>query len=383
MSGNFEEKEVEEKDVLNDYSLGEIIIPESIDINNIIIYIDDEPHICKIHTIILLYDDISYREDEENDFDSLILEKLDILQSKDMTMQRIREFLLDKNLDQLRIQYYWEIKQVEQDWKQLDYKSIDDVIAEYNKLMVDSTHFKFIYSQHFNENKNQYALKIEIDSKNRYDVYLEDYLDKKSPLNKCFVIDLPSDFNIYNSVMVENTNMREYLQEEVGNIVFITLLNNNTYQGFATNVGDIDRRDSSIIVAECKEEGNATKYMKKDNIFFDKWYVRLGLDEHNNNKGIILDKLNSIREEFYKGNKIFFLSKERTLKTVSTISNIIINNDRYTNIYDEQIDITSGVHCNDNTSINVYDEISVADVETFMGKTEEERINMIMKTCKS
>jgi len=49
------------------------------------------------------------------------------------------------------------------------------------------------------------------------------------------------------------------------------------------------------------------------------------------------------------------------------------------------IDVTSGIHCNDNTSINVYDEISVADIETFLGKTEEEKINMIkenMKVCK-
>jgi len=363
---------IEEKDVVNDYSLSEIIIPRPIDINNIIIYINNEPYICNIHQINIY---------ENADIEPFILRKF--LRHNIYNVQRIREFLLNKNLDKIVIEYYWDIKHIKQDWKELDLSTIDDVLDLYKNLLKNSTHFKYYHTLHFNGSRNQYALKIHIINFNI--IILGDFLDKKSPISKCFVIDLPSDFSIYNSVMVETVNMKEYLQEDIENIVFITLLNNNTYQGFATNMSDIDRRDSSIIVVECKEEGTSTKYMMKDNTIFDKWYIRLGLDEHNNNKGILLEKLNSIEEEFYKGNRIFFLSKERTLKTVSTISNIIIDNDSYTNMYDEQINITSGVHCNDNTSINVYDEINVADVETFAGKTEEERINMIkddIKTCK-
>jgi len=179
-------------------------------------------------------------------------------------------------------------------------------------------------------NNNIFSKNLEIKTNNSN--ILDDLMYRQLPLSRCFVIDLPPDFIIYNSLMVENINMTEYLQEDKENIVFITLLNNNTYQGFATNIEHVE--SSTNIVVECKEEGNSSKFMKKNNTFFDRWYVRLGLDEHNNNKGIFLDKLNSVRDEFDKGNKIFFLSEERTLKTISKLNNVIINFEAYTNIYD-------------------------------------------------
>jgi len=368
-----EKDEKEEKDVVNYNSLPNIIIPDHININNIIIYrsIHDssqlEPFSYHIDTLLL----------ECEDDDEIFFTYSDLLDTN-KSKQKIHKFLFNKNLNDIKIHYSW-IK-VKSDLKESGLNTIDDITDVYDNLIHNSTHFNFTYSK--NDRGYGYGLIIKIVSKETNNI--NELIDRKLPLNKCFVLDLPPDFIIYNSIMVENINMKDYIQEDAENIVFITLLNNNTYQGFATNIEHIE--SSTNIIVECKEEGNSSKFMRKNNTIFNRWYVRLGLDEHNNNKGIFLDKLNSVKDEFDKGNKIFFLSEERTLKTISKLDNIIINIQEHTNIYDQVIDITSGIHCNDNTSINVYDEISVADIETFAGKTEEEKINMVKennKICKS
>jgi len=341
--------------------------------------------IYKLHTINLIYDSNYIGT-------NFGIQHLDIFITNINTEQEttnIITFLENKNLTNLSIQYTWKSTLRIDDYTADRFENTSKFLLkpDINKLFDTFTPLKkFDLTREKEVTDNEFILIFYIGVKK---INKDFYLSQKEPLTKCFIIDLPnySSFTIYNSLMAEDVNMKDYLQEDENNIVFLTLLNNNTYQGFATDIESIYRRDSSIIIVECKEEGTAIKHMMKDNTIFDKWYVRLGLDEYNNNKGINLSKLNSIKEEFNNGNKIFFLSKERRMKTISTISNVIIENNTtyYKNIYEEHINTVSGVHCNDNTSINVYDEISVADINTFMGKTDNEKLDMIgnnMKVCK-
>jgi len=293
------------------------------------------------------------------------------------TLLKIKNFISDVNINDMRIGYTW----VNKDNKIINNDDLNDaVLIPDNILSIvnifnDSNIFNIRYQ--FFIHSNMIILQFLI-ARKKNNTLLQSYLSKKSTIDKCFIINFPntSTFDIYYSLMNEHVKMKNHLDEDASNIVFLCMLNNHTYQGYATDIESINRRDSSIIAIECKEEGNGTKYMLKDNTIFEKWYVRLGLDEYNNNKGISLEKLNCVQEEFDKGNRIFFLSEERTLKIVSTLSNVIVDEELFSNIYDERVNSISGVHCNDNTSINVYDNISICDITTFGNKTDDEILEL-------
>ena len=147
----------------------------------------------------------------------------------------------------------------------------------------------------------------------------------------------------------------------------------NKYRGWPCNIDRINDKDLTKIVVECRKmlNGGAPRIPDTN---WKEWYIRLGFG-HAENIGIPYDLSLKIIDEVKKGHKFFILDYKDVLPTTTSVDNVDVHDGM--NIHREDIDISSGTHCNDMTSLTVYKSVAIAmgiydEIELEKEEMEEE-----------
>jgi hypothetical protein len=171
---------------------------------------------------------------------------------------------------------------------------------------------------------------------------------------------IPNNFSILDVEEFEEHEINEYLDLDKDNFIFIFKSFNSKTKGYGLKKHYIYQLYSQLIV-ECKKSDIGLSIPLKS-VFFDKWYniSRVG---DSFNYGILLSKLNCVKDELDipDGNRIFYLTEERTIDVISGVSNVINDNRSGTNIMGYPINVVSAAHCGSGTITHVYDQIYIID----------------------
>ena len=171
---------------------------------------------------------------------------------------------------------------------------------------------------------------------------------------------IPNDFEILDDGYSEVT-MNDWLNENPTNIIFLYDSDQtdsiNGIKGLGLSKDALYQLYSNLIV-ECKESYASNVSITKEKVFFDKIYYKSSVGDSYNN-GILLSKLNSVKDEVEKenGSRIFYLTSKKLLKTIASLSNVYVYPNL--NIYGSIIDVVSGTHCGEGQQSYVYDEIYI------------------------
>lgn len=198
-------------------------------------------------------------------------------------------------------------------------------------------------------------------------------------LEHCILVDFPdpTTFEIFDALMYSNVSMKEYLDDDEDNIVFIDYVE-NSYVGYGSSIKNVQREDN--IIVPCL--GEYHQMISENEVFIFKHYNRIGLDHYN--KGISRGKLWNVpfslreKEDTIIQNRIFLLKNERQLKYTTKIENVVI--ERGLNLYGIPISYVGATPCTDGSSVSVYDDIMSVDIESLgKNKSIDEKISIVMK----
>lgn len=153
-------------------------------------------------------------------------------------------------------------------------------------------------------------------------------------------------------IEMESYGLREYLELDVNNIIFITK-NRNEFNAYGAKVQQL--RDINNLFVKCNDIDN----FNYGNVDFNNWYLDklLGMSGaiHLDDVKNISNYLNEHRDELVESSELrmFYLEKEPIpLTPISTLRNVIINSGL--NIFGNQVNIVSGTHCGEGTTLDVY-----------------------------
>ena len=188
---------------------------------------------------------------------------------------------------------------------------------------------------------------------------------------------IPNDFEILDIESFEETSMNEWLAGDPTNLIF---LYNSTQTDAINGIKGIGLSKNALyqlhakLIVECKKS-NIGLAVYQDNVFLNKIYNVLTVGDSLNN-GILLSKLNCVKDEVEKegGNRIFYLTEERLLKSIAGLSSVIYYNEYDLNIHGSYRNLVSAAHCGDGQETRVYDEIFIIDKSKLVSVTEFDRV---------
>lgn len=183
------------------------------------------------------------------------------------------------------------------------------------------------------------------------------YNETTTIIDSCYLIDLPKSLPVYDVYLYEYTKLMEYLEEDLDNIVFITINPSGYYEGWATSFNRLQDFDNMFV--ECNEDVHAP-YV--NNVNFLNWYIDPKFNPGNYaiNYNQVKNMHNYIRTlpqdiKMDPINRIFLLKEKLSLPQVTTVKNVIFYGDK--NVFGEFVHLVSGIHCGPGTSKVVYDQI--------------------------
>jgi len=188
---------------------------------------------------------------------------------------------------------------------------------------------------------------------------------------------IPEDFEILDIESYSETSMDEWLNENPTNVIFLY----NSVQTDAINgIKGVGLTKNALyqlyakLIVECKKVEKDISNITQDIVYIDKIYNVLAVGDSFNN-GILLSKLNCVKDELEKegGNRIFYLTEQRFLKSISSLSNVVFYNSRW-NIYGSIIDIGSSAHCGAGQQTYVYDNIYIIDKSKLVNRKKFDEI---------
>jgi hypothetical protein len=176
-------------------------------------------------------------------------------------------------------------------------------------------------------------------------------------LEGCVLVDLPENFSVFVSSIPGYVDAKEFLEEDMGNIIIVNLSPNGLYEGWGVNLSQIEDSDGTLIkdnslVVECKEIGELS--VNINNIKRGKYYFRSSFDTVNS--GLLLNHTRGIIKEMQENGIRYFIVKDR--KVISPVAAIeTISVERGTDLYSRQIDVMSAYHCQEGSSLPIYETV--------------------------
>ena len=173
-------------------------------------------------------------------------------------------------------------------------------------------------------------------------------------------INISKEMEIIEGESFDTVKLSSFLEEDVDNFVFL-YESGDKIKGIGLNKTSINNVYNRLIV-KCKQEYFGSIDLER---VIDKWYMILPVGDSYNN-GVLLSKLNLVKDELDKGHKIFLLSKPELIEFVASINNVHVSlvstfYSAYVNIMAIPINIVSGTHCSEGTQTYVYNDIFIVD----------------------
>ena len=266
-------------------------------------------------------------------------------------------------------------------------KLLTDIL--YIENILDPTYYRYLLSYSEEEGKEEENKILEDDKSLSYKEYkniLDTYfitINQRSSISyykNNYLI--PNDFEILDIESYVDTTIDEWLDEDPTHLIF---LYNSAKTDAVNGIKGIGLTKNSLyqlyakLIVECKEREESKKdenllYISQDIVYIDKIYNVLEVGDSLNN-GILLSKLNCVKDEVEKkgGNRIFYLSEQRVLKTISALSNVVFYNSNW-NIYGSYITVESSAHCGAGQQTYVYDNIYIIDKSKLVNRKKFDEI---------
>ena len=178
-------------------------------------------------------------------------------------------------------------------------------------------------------------------------------------------INISKDLEIIEGDSFDTVTIDYFLDQDVNNLVFL-FNSGDIIKGVGINKNSLNDIYNRLIV-KCKQEYFGTIDIER---IIDEWYMILPIGDSYNN-GVLLSKLNVVKDQLEKGYKIFLLTERELAYFVASVNNVDVDNtiNYYrrgrprpnVNVMAIPINTVSGTHCSNGTQTYVYNDIFIVD----------------------
>jgi ankyrin repeat protein len=236
-------------------------------------------------------------------------------------------------------------------WKGGKWDEVLDILLS-DKIQVDIT-------EPLSKIRNN-EINIYIDTIRKLEIYSRSkYINN---LETCILVKFPSDFKIFDPIMIEEVTIKDFLEDD-DTFVIISLKNENEYSAWGLRVDQLKINLKDYTFAECKKD-DSPLFIQISDTQWDKWYTNI-----NDIRDCVPYNIAKLIEKniIENNQRIFYLTDKDAIPQTTNIKNVTIqidNTEGYSlNLFNEQIDLTSGTHCGPDTKINVYNQVYITDIE--------------------